>query len=138
MAKKNTDVLLTVTTANLNQTNKNSKVVFTDNWGDLETPGDPANYVSKVNKNMNITWTAVETDGTTPVTIKGVAKDGGSVIMKNIKQGDSSNIFTAKIKDDSNTQIGDTESYTITITVNGTDFPIDPRIIVSPPPPTAT
>lgn len=135
MAKKDTDVLLTVTTTNINQTNKNGKVVFTDNWGDLETPGDPANYVSKVNKNMKITWTAVESDGTTPVTIKGVAKDGGLVLMKNIKQGDSSNIFTAKIKDGSDIKIGDTESYSITITVNGTDYPIDPRIKISPPPP---
>lgn len=131
---KNTDVLLTVSTANINQTNKNSSVVFTDNWGDIETPSDPANYVSKVNKNMKIDWTAVENDGTTPVTIKSVAKDGGSVIMKNIKQGDSSNIFTAKIKNDSDIHDGDTESYTITITVNQVDYPIDPRIIVSPPP----
>jgi len=133
MAKKDTDVLLTVTIADINQTNKNSKVVFTDNWGDLETPGDPANYVSKVNKNMKITWTALDTGGN-PVTIKGVAKDGGSVLMKNIKQGDSSNIFTAKIKNDTDIVDGDTESYTITITVSGTDFPIDPRIIISPPP----
>ena len=55
--------------------------------------------------------------------------------MKNIKQGDSSNIFTAKIKDGSDIKIGDTESYSITITVNGTDYPIDPRIKISPPPP---
>lgn len=131
---QDTTVTLTVDTATITEQTKNTAVVFSDDRGDAaETPGDPANYVSTVNKNYKVCWTGVGKNNTGTVQITGVAKEGGSEIMKNIKQDPNNSMnWQAKIKTDGSD--GDTESYTITIKVDNDDtkvFTIDPKLKIS-------
>lgn len=112
---KDTNITVTVDTENLNGKNKNEKVRFSDDLGDPEKPGDPASYVSTVYKNQAVTWTARALNGST-VTIENIKKDGGKVIMADLRRGDGPNIYTANIVDGND---GDEESYSITIGLAG-------------------
>ena len=131
---KDTTVTLTVDTTAITDLTKNTAVVFSDDRGDdAETPGDPANYTSSVNKNYKVHWTGVGKNNTGTVQITGVAKEGGSEIMKNIKQDPNNSMnWQAKIKDDAADDAE--ESYTITIKVDNDDskiFTIDPKLKIS-------
>lgn len=131
---KDTNITLTVDTATITEATKNTAVVFSDDRGDAaETPGDPANYVSSVNKNYKVVWTGVGKNNVGTVQITGVAKEGGSEIMTNIKETPNNNMtWQAKIKPDASDN--DEESYTITIKVNNDSskvFTIDPKLKIS-------
>lgn len=117
--KKDTKVTLTVNTDTITETTKNTAVGFTDNRGDTEIPGDPQNYVSWVDKNKKITWEALALNGTTPVFIQNVKKDGGSAIMEQIGRDNAHNKYKAKIKNKDYDPPNDTESYSITISIAG-------------------
>ncbi|MBT8260907.1 MAG: hypothetical protein HKO92_07720 [Flavobacteriaceae bacterium] len=131
---KDTNITLTVDTASITESTKNTAVVFSDDRGDAaETPGDPANYVSSVNKNYKVIWTGVGKDNVGTVQITNVSKEGGSEIMTNIKQTPNNSMtWQAKIKPDASDN--DEESYTITIKVNNDSskvFTIDPKLRIS-------
>jgi hypothetical protein len=116
-----TNVTVTVDTDLITETTKNSAVVFTD---DREDPvafiGHPENFVSKVDKNYKITWTAVAKNGTTPVFFEDVKKKpNGTDLMKDLGRGNGHNKFKAKIKDDASINSGDEEEYSIIIGLNG-------------------
>ena len=131
---KDTNITLTVDTATISESTKNTAVVFSDDRGDLgETPGDPANYVSSVNKNYKVIWSGVGLNNVGTVQITNVAKEGGSEIMNNIKETPNNNMtWQAKIKSDASDNAE--ESYTITIKVNNDPskvFTIDPKLRIS-------
>ena len=96
---KDTNVTVTVDTANINQTNKKLMVTFSDDRNDpISIVGDPEDFESIVDKNQKITWTAVPLNGSTPVTIESVKREKGAKLLKQIARGNSENSFTAKIK----------------------------------------
>lgn len=116
---RDTNVTVTVDTDNINQTNKKCMVVFSDDFGDpLGPPCDPANYISSVNKNQKITWTAIAKNGVTPVFFQNVKAEDGAKILKDLRRGDGNNKYTAKIKG-KNINDGETEDYSITIGLAG-------------------
>lgn len=123
----NTIITLTVDTANINETNKNLMITFTDDQGDTETPGQPGQFESVVNKNSTITWKGVAKNGTDTISITDVSKKttgGGSDILQEIgnpKDG----IVTARVK---NQQVTGDEFYNISLDVSGTVYTIDPRL----------
>ena len=117
---QDTNVTVKVDTANINEINKKSKVDFSDDRNDpISVVGDPEDFESIVDKNQKITWTAVAKNGTTPVFIESVKREGGAEIMKQIARGNSHNSYTAKIKNKDFDPPNDTEDYSITIGING-------------------
>ncbi|GAB4164189.1 MAG: hypothetical protein Tsb0033_25320 [Winogradskyella sp.] len=117
MNPKDTNITITVDTNGINDQNKNQKVIFSDDLGDpQQPPGHPEQYTSTVYKDQKITWTAYARNGQTPITIENIKKDGGKVLMKDLKRGDGANKYTAKIKDGND---GDEENYSVTIGLAG-------------------
>ena len=119
MSVNDTNVTVTVDTDLITESNKKISVVFSDDKGDPVKPGDPANYISTVYKNQEITWTAVAKNGRTPVYFQNVKMDGGSSLIKYYSRGEGHNTYKAQIKNDETIKEGDTESYSITIGLNG-------------------
>jgi hypothetical protein len=121
---KDTDVTVTVDTGAVNQTNKNSKITFTDNRSDqAENPGDPTNYVSTVSSKKKLTFKAFVKDPTgyprDSVAVKKVFKKttgGGVDILKKDSYSDNNNdgIVVCQVRDD---KIPGTEQYTVRVDV---------------------
>lgn len=117
------DITVTVDTDNLNDQNKNEKIVFSDGLGGPpEKPGEPENYQIEVENNQIVTWTAkLKNPGNTAIFFQNVKHEKGEHIMKEIKRGNGHNIYTAKVKYDKAVKKGDdvTENYSITIGLKG-------------------
>lgn len=134
----NTLVTLTVDTTTINQSNKNSKVTFSDNQGDPgETPGQPRNYESSVNKGAQITWKGEAANDTDTVNITVVSKKtsgGGSSILVTPIGPPTSGQVTANVI---NSQVTGDENYNVTFDVirNNvtTGYSIDPKLKMNPP-----
>ena len=123
----NTEITLTVDTANINESNKNLMVTFTDNQGDTEIPGQPGKFESVVNKNATVTWKGVAKAGGA-VSISSVSKklgsDGGADILQDIGPPNDG-IITARVK---NIQVAGDEFYNISFLVGSTTYTIDPKL----------
>ena len=113
------DITVTVDTETINETNKKFAVVFSQGLGGpIEDPGHPENYTSQVQKNQKISWTAVAKNGTSNVFFQNVKHESGKSIMKEIKRGGSTNLYTAKVKT-KDVNEDDIENYSITIGLAG-------------------
>lgn len=134
--KRDTYVIVTVDTVNINTENKNEMVEFSDNRGDPPSVcGNPKEFVATVDRGKKIIWIGIAKDSDDyfehSVAIKKISrklKEGGSDILKNKTYEDKNNngVVVGKIKDKDESG---TESYDITILVNGTiSFTIDPKL----------
>ncbi|MCB0399516.1 MAG: hypothetical protein KDD26_07815 [Winogradskyella sp.] len=113
------NITVTVDTENITEENKNYAVVFSQGLGGpIEQPGHPENYTSQVEKNQEITWTAVPLSGNTEVFFQDVKHKSGKEIMQTIKRGNGHNVYTAKIRN-GNFNPTDEEKYSITIGLSG-------------------
>ncbi|MBL7872596.1 MAG: hypothetical protein JNM78_13350 [Cyclobacteriaceae bacterium] len=125
--KKDTEVTITVDTGSVNETNKNSKIIFSDDRSDpAENPGDPANYVSTVSSTKKVTYKAVVKDPASyphdSVAVKKVykkAEGGGVEILKKDSYTDTNNngVVVCQVRDN---KITGTENYTVTVAVTTT------------------
>jgi hypothetical protein len=144
---KDTVVTITVDTGSVNETNKNSKITFSDDRSDpSENPGDPGNYISTVSSTKKVTYKAVVKDKTTypndSVAVKKVFKKktgGGVEILKKDSYTDNNNdgVVVGQVRDN---KITGTENYTVTIAVTTTrgsdgnyvtstiNYDVDPKI----------
>lgn len=131
--KKDTVITVTVDTEKINQNNINQCVVFSDNREDPpQEPGDPENYVSTVDKNMNVIWEGVSENGTDSVEITNVdlKEKGDPKILKDSQISSTNGVIEAKVKDK---YVSGEEAYNLTFTINkGSDsFPVDPKLKMS-------
>lgn len=135
--KIDTQVTLTVDTLNINQSNRNDCVTFSDNRNDpAEHPGHPKDYVSTVDKGKNITWSGTpDPKSSLPAdsvqiiyVLKKPGTSGGADILQNDYNPGDGVTVQANIKDKDQTT---NESYYIVFTVNNlTENPyiIDPQL----------
>ncbi len=120
MSAKDPIVTLTVDTDNISELNKNNAVEFTDNVGDpKETPGDPDSYVTSISPNQTISWLVKAQNASTPIVIQNIQKEFGFDLIEHPKRGMISNTYSAHVKDDNSIKVGDSESYSITISLSG-------------------
>lgn len=138
--KKDTYVIVTVDTVNINPENKNDKVEFSDNRGDPPSVlGNPNGFVSSVDRGKKIIWIGIAKDYDdyfeNSVAIKEISRkseEGGSDILKDktYKDKNDNGVVVGKIKDKDESG---TESYNISILVNGSDsYSIDPQLKMIP------
>ena len=115
-------------------TNIDNYVVFTDNQGDdPETPGQPGNYVSTVNKGLSCEWQGVADNNIDKINFTDVSKKatgGGADILEEIALGDPFDDpkVTASVK---NKDIKGFEFYNVTFMINKNEsqvYTIDPRL----------
>ena len=114
-------ITVTVDTDNITESNKDCSVVFSEGLGGpIQDPCAPANFLTEVEKNQVITWTAVpKNGGSTVVFFQNVKREGGKSILKDFKRGRAHNVYTAKIRNDNSLKKDDQENYSITIGLNG-------------------
>ena len=142
---KDTTVTITIDTGSVNQSNKNTKITFTDDRSDAaENPGDPANYISTVSSGRKLTFQAVVKDPSTfpddRVEVKKVTKKttgGGEAILKNDSYDDTNGVVVCHVRDN---KIPGTEQYTVKVKVvtsrgsgNGrvmtpSEYDVDPKL----------
>lgn len=129
-----TTVLLSVNTANINQTNKNDQVVFSDNKGDREDPGHPDTYTSPVKGGSSISWSAQDSSSNNyAVKITNITKEGGSEIIDLPPIISDAGSATAQVK--SGIADGTTEEYYVFFQIYnekgvgvGEPYRIDPKM----------
>jgi hypothetical protein len=114
---KDTNITVTVNTDTVSQTNIALSVAFSDDRNDPIFIDNPEGFVSIVNKNQKITWTAIALNGRTPITIENVKREVGTEIMEQIGRGNGKNKYKAKIKKDAVDET--TENYSVTIGLEG-------------------
>ncbi len=132
--RKDTHILLTVDTETINQNNIDAKVVFSDDRSDpIENPGDPKTFISKVDKNKKVFWSAVPKDPIIDLSIDVLAifrkEDGGAEIMEDvyIEEG-RKGVVVAKIK---NKKVFGLENYSVVFRINEDNprtFVVDPKL----------
>lgn len=127
---KDTNVKLTVDTENINESNKEQMVIFSD-----DREEDPSNYSGSfkatVDKNQEIIWEAIAmTNSADEVSVTNVSKTGGSDIIDTpIQDPNNRKRFKAKVK---NQTIVTEEDYQVTIKINGADtYTLDPKLIMN-------
>ena len=149
MSKRDTYVIVTVETDKIGPKNINNYVVLSDNRGGGPTPGNPINFVSKVDRGKKITWIGIPKNAS-------VGGDDQTVDIKQIemKKPNSSILEKTRYNDkgDNGVVVGkvkyprlvveelqvvpnnlEREGYYITILVNGTDwYTMDPQLEMAP------
>lgn len=131
----NTTITLTVDTTGINEENKNTKVVLSDDRGDTaEAPGQPNIYQSTVNAGKIVTWKGVSVNGTDIINITAVTKksDSPANVLKTINapiKGSNGSGDTISAVVVGNKQTG-VETYTVSFDINGEApiYPIDPQL----------
>ncbi len=132
--RKDTHILLTVDTETINQNNIDAKVVFSDDRSTpSENPGDPKTFISIVDKNKKVYWSAVPKDPNSGLSIDVLAifrkEDGGAEIMEDIyiEEG-KKGVVVAKIK---NKKVLGLENYSVVFRINEDTprtFVVDPKL----------
>ena len=132
--KKDTHVLLTIDTRSINENNKNSMVIFSDDRSNpSENPGDPEQYVSLVDKNMKIYWSGQPADANSDKTIDILEvyrkpEGGAEILEKTFRDPNKDGIVIGKVK---NKNVTGFENYNIVFRINGDTiqtFTIDPKL----------
>jgi len=132
--KKDTNVLVTVNTKEIDKSNIESTVVLSDDRSEpSENSGKPSSFVSVVEKNQKIYWRGAAKDpnsGDVVEILKIYRKtDGGSEILdKTFKDPNKRGVVVGKIK---NKKIAGLEYYNIRIIINQDStriYDIDPKL----------
>ena len=132
--KKDTHVHLTIDTRSINENNKNSMVIFSDDRSNpSENPGDPEQYVSLVDKNMKIYWSGQPADASSDKTIDILEvyrkpEGGAEILEKTFRDPNKDGIVIGKVK---NKNVTGFENYNIVFRINGDTiqtFTIDPKL----------
>jgi len=137
MIYKDTDVLITVNTKDINERNIDSTVVFSevDSVGTIIS-GSPKDFTSTVYKNMKISWAGVPKDATSNATIdiidvrrKSDVSDNAKILKFSTKEKKNKKV-EIKVK---NKKIPGEEHYDVQIRIIYADnstktFWIDPKI----------
>ena len=129
---RDTNILLTVDTQNINEDNLDTTVIFTDDRSNpVGNPGDPENFTSLVDRGMKVYWRGQTKDGNSSVIIDILEverkPDGGSKILESISKEDR--LIVGQVR---NEYVSGLESYHITISIinaqNTKTFTIDPKL----------
>ncbi|MFD1314761.1 hypothetical protein [Namhaeicola litoreus] len=140
---KDTNIILSISTALINGSNVDQCVIFSDDRGDgSSSSGNSKNYISKVNKGKKVNWTASvnpnsgQSNPGDTVTVVAVLKKpdnlGGDDILEKDCYYQNGNLVEGKVK--SNAELDATENYLVVFavttasTAQTTSYIIDPRI----------
>lgn len=129
---RDTNILLTVDTQNINEDNLDTTVIFTDDRSNpTGNPGDAENFTSLVDRGMKVYWRGQTKDGNNSVVIDILEierkPDGGSNILESTFKEDG--LVVGQV---TNEYVSGLESYYITFRIingrNTKTFTIDPKL----------
>ncbi|TVZ27633.1 hypothetical protein JM83_2683 [Gillisia sp. Hel_I_86] len=132
--RRDTHILLTIDTENIDEGNLNATIVFSDDRSDpSENPGNPEKFTSVVDKNMKIYWSGIPKDenSTDVIYILEVIRKqqgGAEILKKTFKDPNKDGVVVGKVK---NKKVEGFEYYSVKFSINGTTvrtFEVDPKL----------